>query len=264
MKFSDMNECTYKKPTITFKHILLFLLCATLCVSVQSIWKSMSMIQAQLHYNEYLIKLEQQKNSEGFESLKKINPNFIAWIKIEDVDLSLPIVSTSTKSEEDFYLKHGFDKKNNKRGCPYQTSECDINSNYSLIIGHSSYTLSLFGNETNISLFGKLNSYINKSGNYNYRITLETETELRNYQIVGYFCFDISNKTSDKYNEIYNNIYNVRSLDTEEKFNNFKSTLTKNAFLNLGEELNFGDRILTLFTCHTNLNYRTIVVAKQV
>lgn len=264
MKFSGMNECTYKKPAITFKHIVVFLLCATLCVSVQSIWKSISMIQAQLHYNEYLIKLEQQKNSEGFESLKKINPNFIAWIKIEDIDLSLPIVSTSTKSEEDYYLEHGFDKNYNKLGCPYQTSGCDINGNYSMVVGHSSYTMSLFGNKTNESLFGKLNSYINKSANYNYQITLETETELRNYQIVGYFCFNITNTTNDKYNEIYNNIYNVSKLDTEEKFNNFKSTLTKNTFVNLGEELNFGDKILTLFTCYTNLDYRTIIVAKQV
>lgn len=264
MKYDYMNECTHKKPTITLKHIIVFLLCATLCVSVQSIWKNISIVQTQIHYNEYLKKLEQQKNNEGFDSLKKINPNFIAWVTIDDINLSLPIVSTSTKSEEDFYLEHGFDKQYNKLGCPYQTSGCSLDGGYSMLVGHSSYTMSLFGNKTNESLFGKLNSYIDKSGAYTYKVKLETETEIKNYQIVGFFCFNITDKTTAKYNEIYNNIYDISKLDTEYKFNNFKSTLNKYAFVNLGEELNFGDNIITFFTCYTNLDCRTIVVAKQV
>lgn len=264
MKNYYMNECPYKKPTITFKHIIIFLLCATLCVSMHSLLKNFDILQTQLHYIEYLNQLEQQKNTEGFDSLKQINSDFLAWITIDDVNLSLPIVETKTKNQEDFYLNHGFNKKHNKLGCPYQSFKCSLDNNYTMFIGHSSYNISLFGQKNNESVFGKLNSYIDKSGAYTYSVKLETQTKTLNYQIVGFFNFNITDTSNAKYQEIYDNIYNISSLNTQSRFDRFNSTLKKYSFVNLGQELNFGDKILTLFTCYSNLDYRTIVVAKQV
>lgn len=257
-------DCAYEKPKITFKQILIVFLCVVLAISLKSTFESINIIQTQIHYNEYLKKLEDQKNSKGFASLRKINSNILAWLTVEDVNLSVPIVETADESQEKFYLNHGFDKKNNKLGCPYQPSNFSLYGTNTMFVGHSSYTMTLFGNKANQSVFGKLNSYIHTNDNYNYKIKLETEEGILNYQIVGYFFFEITDTENPTYNEIYNNIYTANDLSAKESFNRFINTLNAYSLKKSNQEINFGDKLLTLFTCYYNLDFRTIVVAKQI
>lgn len=257
-------DCSYEKPKITLKQVVIVFLCIILAFSLKSTIDSINIVQTQLHYNEYLKKLEQQKNSQGFASLSKINSDILAWLTVEDVDLSVPIVKTTDKSQETFYLNHGFDKKNNKLGCPYQASNFSLDGTNTMFIGHSSYTMTLFGNKTNQSLFGKLNSYIHQNNNYNFKIKLETKEGIHNYQIIGYFYFKITDTENSTYQEIYNNIYTANDLSTKESFNRFINTLNTYSLQKFNQEVNFKDKLLTLFTCYYNLEYRTIVVAKQI
>lgn len=263
MKKYYLDECPYEKPKITFKQVVIVFLCIVLAISLKSTIESISVIQTQIHYNEYLKKLETQKNEQGFASLSQINPDILAWITVEDVDLSVPIVKTQSKAEEDFYLDHGFDKKYNKLGCPYQPYIFSLENSNTMFVGHSSYTMSLFGNKTNQSLFGKLNAYIDQNKDYNFKIKLETAQGTYNYQIIGYFYFKITDTTSKNYQEVYNNIYCANNLSSEASFNKFIQTLNSHSMQRFDQQASYGDKLLTLFTCYYNLDYRTIVVAKS-
>ena len=256
----------YEKPTITPKSVIIVIMCVMLCCLIKSCVSYFSIINAQMHYDFYISYLEKKKNTEGFESLKNINSDFMAWLKIDDVSLSMPIVSTSSKNDEDFYLKHGFDKKTNILGCPYQSYQFNYKTeNNSLINGHSSYTISTFGSTKQQSLFGKLNTYLTtQSNSYTYKLLFETENGIDVYTIIGYFKFKITNTSSSEYQEVYNKIYCANSLKTENEYNNFIECFKKYSIAPINIDSSFGDKFITLFTCSPNLDYRTIVVAKKI
>ncbi len=265
MKLNYAEMFNYGKPKITFKQVLIVFLVFTICVSMQSAIESFSLIYTERHYSEYLRQLEVKKNTEGFDSLLEINPNIMAWITIDDIGLSLPIVKTTSKQDEDFYLNHGVDNKKNALGCPYQPHDFDLANNNSMFIGHSSYNFSLFNSTTNQSLFGKLNRYIDETrSSFNYNIKLETSSGIATYHIAGLFKFKITDTTDTKYTEVYSNIFNQNNLDTQAKFDSFMSTLEKYSKFSGSIDASFGDKILTLFTCYYNLDYRTIIVATQI
>ena len=264
MKYNYAEDCVFKKPLITFKQIIIVLLACMLIFSVQTGFNNYSIILTQVHYAEYLQKLETKKNTEGFDSLSSINNDILAWITINDVELSVPIVKTSNKEDENFYLTHGFDKNKNSLGCPYQEHSYDLSSNNTLFIGHSSYTMTMFGNKTNESLFGKLNTYTNTRGDFDYLMKLETSNEVSYYKIIGYFYYNITDTTSSQYQEISKNIYGAGSLTNEASYNNYINTLKKYTLSNKNIESTFGDQFVTLFTCYFNLDFRTIVIAKKI
>ena len=52
----------------------------------------------------------------NFDKLKLINPDCIAWLKVEGTSIKYPIVKGSDNS---FYLKHSLDKAYNSAGWPF-------------------------------------------------------------------------------------------------------------------------------------------------
>lgn len=264
MKNAQIYKCLFKKEKNIINNIIVIILSIMLCLSLQPTISNIILINTQINYAKYLKSIETKKNNEGFTSLYSINSDFIAWLKIEDVDLSVPIVQTKSQEEESFYLNHGFDKKDNSLGCPYQPHNYNLNNDNILFIGHSSYTMSALGNKTNVSLFGKLNSYLDGNKGFNYNLTLETKNEIANYEIVAFFNFKITNTSSLEYQEIYKYIFNVSNFNSQTELDNYKNCIEKYSHLNKDINATLEDKFLTLFTCHYNLNYRTIVIAQKV
>lgn len=254
----------YSKPKlISFQSIVILILCFTLCVSVKPAIDNIIIMHEQYHYSEYLKKLEQQKNENGLGYISNINSDFLGWLEVDDVGLSLPIVKTDSKQKENYYLSHDFKKDKNSLGCPYQVYNMDLQGNNTMFIGHSSYTTTIMGHTNNQNLFGKLNTYLTPSNNFNYKIKLETESKTYTYKIFSSFKFRITDTTSEKYQDIFKNIFSNK-IETKQDFNNFISCIQKYSVINCQDGLNFGDKILTLFTCYSNLDYRTMIIAKQI
>ena len=264
MKKNQRYECVFSRKNNVLNYIVILTLCVMLVFSLQPTISNIMLINTQINYSKYLRMLEEKKDKEGFNSLYSINPDLLAWIKIEDIDLSVPIVKTNIKQDEDFYLNHGFDKKENSLGCPYQAYNYDLYSNHTLFIGHSSYTMSVFGNTSNVSLFGKLNDYTIKKANYNYNLTLQTDKTTYFYKIIGVFYFKITNTNSMEYKEILNNVYSVTNFNNQSDLDNYISCIEKYSILDKEINATLDDQFLTLFTCYYDLDYRTMVIAQKV
>ncbi len=113
-----------------------------------------------------------------FTSLKEINPDTIAWIYFENMDINYPIVQGE---DDDFYLHHDFYKEKSTSGCIFLDTEAtpDFLCDNSFIYGH---------NMKNKSMFAKLNQYAEESFfQENKTFLIYTPTETRRYEI--YSCY---------------------------------------------------------------------------
>lgn len=250
----------YKKSHLSVKAIAIVLLIFALFASVWQNIDVIIMINRKAHYDNYMKALEEKKEREGLQVLKEQNSDFIAWITVEDVGISLPVVETSIDRQE-YYLNHDFDKKENPLGTPYQKYGCDVESTTNTcFIGHSSYNIGSFGNVVSQSIFGTLNQYLSYNTDYTYKIKVSTLNYTYYYEIFSVIRFNIKQDHSDELK-----LYNSINLSNETTFNRFVNSAKSLSVINFNKEVTFGDRFLTLFTCSTdNLNYRVMVIAKMV
>lgn len=85
--------------------------------------------------NEDAPKEEKQEETINIEELYKINNDIVGWIKIENSNISYPIMQT--KDRPNYYLNRNFYKKYSALGTPYLAENCNIEESYNLIIyGH--------------------------------------------------------------------------------------------------------------------------------
>lgn len=255
------NSNIYERNKISLKAIILILLVFALIASVWQNYDMISMMNKKSHYDLYIKQLEQLKDRQGLSALKAKNSDFIAWITIEDVEISIPIVKTDSVDKESYYLTHDFDKKENVLGSPYQKYGCDIeNTTNTTFVGHSSYNIGIFGNIVNQSIFGSLNDYLNYDSKFNYKIKVETLNGTYTYEVFSVFKFNISADYDKEYL-----IYTATDLSHEVDFNNFVNTAQTLSKIKFGRNIEMGDKFLTLFTCSTDsTHYRTMVVARLV
>ena len=180
-----------------------------------------------------------------FESLKKINPDTVAWIKINGIDLSFPVVKTNNN---DYYLKHSFDKTYNPCGWIFADfkNKFDGEDKNIIIYGHNRKDGTMFSSLPQI-----LNPdwYNNEENKY---ITLITEQ--------GEFKYEVFSIYQIKVEEYYLQT-NFKSV---KEYLNFLNTLKSRSTKDYGVELNANDKILTLSTCGKENKFRVVLHAKQV
>jgi len=186
-----------------------------------------------------------QEFNVDFESLKKINPDTVAWIKINGIDLSFPVVKTNNN---DFYLKHSFDKTYNPCGWIFADfkNKFDGEDKNIIIYGHNRKDGTMFSSLPQI-----LNPdwYNNEENKY---ITLITEQ--------GEFKYEVFSIYQIKVEEYYLQT-NFKSV---KEYLNFLNTLKSRSTKDYGVELNANDKILTLSTCGKENKYRVVLHAKEV
>lgn len=78
-----------------------------------------------------------------FEELKKINPDIVGWIKVEDTVIDYPIVQTD---DNETYLETDFEGKKSVAGTIYLDSDCepDFSGRHNIIYGHHMKNGSMF------------------------------------------------------------------------------------------------------------------------
>jgi len=79
-----------------------------------------------------------------FDELVKINSDIVGWIYIEGTDISYPVVQGTNN---DYYLKHLFDRTYNSSGCIFLDYRCASNfsDRHSIIYGHHMKNETMFG-----------------------------------------------------------------------------------------------------------------------
>lgn len=200
--------------------------------------------QAQQFYD----KVEQAYASEpsqspiDFPALQKEYPNVVAWLEMDDVDVSYPIV----KGEDNEYYLH-YDPSGNESVdgsifLDYRNAG-DFNDLHTLVYGH---------NMLDDSMFGKLDQYTsedfykNGSGTF----TIYTPDNTYRYKI---FAVDIVDPTDSVYQVGFTN---------RPVFGAFVAQLLGNSMYETGVEASGNDSVVTLSTCSSS--DRLVISAKRV
>ena len=190
------------------------------------------------------VKIEKNKLIVDFTKLKELNPDTIAYIKINNTNIDYPVVKYK---DNDYYLNHNFEKKVNSGGwlfSDYKNNFDETDKNI-VIYGHNMKNKSMFG-----TLSRTLTNEWQNDPN-NLLITLVTEKDQYTYKIFSTYRID---------NEEY---YIKTNFNSNNEYIDFLSTIKKRSNKYYDVSLNENDQILTLSTCSGN-NKRIVVHAKLV
>ena len=175
-------------------------------------------------------------------SLEKINKEFTGWLTVNNTSISYPVVK---HSDNEYYLKHGFNKKYNINGWIFMdyrnhTETFDQNT---IIYGHDSdYSI----------MFGDLKKVLQKSWYTNAKnqvITYETKAKKWEAEIFSIYVID---NTTDYLQVVFSN----------EEFDAFLKMITDRSIYNFNKNVSIQDKIITLSTCYKDSSKRLVVHAK--
>lgn len=181
------------------------------------------------------------------------NEDMAAWLSIEGTVIDYPVMQTM--EDENYYLKRGFDGKDNENGCLILDTDSQITEPVStnlIIHGH---------NMKSGAMFGTLPQYEDadycKEHQY---IKLYTKEEEKTYQVISVFRSQVYKKSDQVFK-----FYKFFQADIQEEFDDWYDNIKKLAEFDTGVTAQFGDRFLTLSTCVYHVeNGRLVVVAKEI
>ena len=190
---------------------------------------------------------ERKDDNVNLQQLYKVNNDFAGWIKIEDTNISYPVMQTNN-SRKDYYLRKNFYKQYSQLGTPYIAEYCNIQTSDNLIIyGH---------HISNNKMFGELEKYKNEKFYRNHKIiNFDTLYGKSEYKIIA--VFKTVAYTGFEY-------YKFEKANTKREFDTFIEKCKELSFYDTEETAEYGDKLITLSTCeYSNKNGRLVVVAKK-
>ena len=194
--------------------------------------------------SDYWYYVKQSLISVDIDALKAKNSDTLGWISVNNTNVNYPFVKTSNN---DYYLKHAFDKSNNSAGwifLDYRNNK-DFSDKNNILYGHA---------RRDNSMFGSLRSVITKdwySNKDNHIIKLSTEIENTLWQI-----FSVYRIETESY-------YLTTTFSTNLEYERFLSTIKERSLYDFDVTLSRNDKILTLSTCSGEHN-RIVVHAKLI
>ena len=186
-----------------------------------------------------------------YKALFNKNKSLIGWIEIADTIIDYPVMQTV---DNDYYLKHDFNQKNDANGCIFLDCNCDV------ILGNDNWIL--YGHHMkNGKMFSSLIKYADMDYYEKHKyIRFDTIYEKGTYEVMYAFRSRIYNS-----NEITFKYYQFIDANSSEEFNSYMEEMEKMSLIDTGVSATYGDRLLTLSTCdYQEENGRFVVVAKRI
>ncbi len=179
-----------------------------------------------------------------FAELKKQNSDTVGWVQVGGTNINYPFVQTTNN---DFYLKHSFDKKYNQAGWVFADfrNKLDGSDRNLILYAHARFDGTMFGSLRN----ALSNGWVNNPDNFIIRTSSEHENAL--WQVFSAYLIPT---TSD---------YIQTSFMSDAEFGKFVQKLIKRSSHNFHTTVNASDHILTLSTCH-NEDRRMVLHAKLI
>ena len=132
------------------------------------------------------ISLSDDTDDIDFDALHKLNPDIIAWIRIDGLPIDYPVLMSGDDKEEDYYLNHKVDGSEGLPACIYvqKDNSKDFTDPVTVIYGH---------NMLDKSMFASLHNYeagrgVSEAGN----IIVYLPGEKLTYKVVSVKIFDDS------------------------------------------------------------------------
>jgi len=203
--------------------------------------------------NSYLSELKKIVGLDNDEidiaTLRSINSNFMAWLRIDNTNIDYPVLQTTDNS---FYLTHNSDGNKSKYGSiffDYKVVLDDTNKSKNIVIyGH---------NTRNQIMFYSLDNYVDKDFyNTSNIIKLYTEEGKKIYKIFAVLIIDVSN--TNQYLGYWNTDF------TDKQFEELLDNINTKKLYDTGIPVNKDSNILTLSTCnYTYQNARILIMAVE-
>ena len=206
--------------------------------------------------NNYIINEEIEKSIRGrayytnysdvISKLESINSDTVGYIKINNTKVNYPVVQYSNN---DYYMKHDFNKENNLAGwifMDYRNSVNNLDDN-TIIYGHNITKDKL--------MFGSLRYTLDESwykNKDNQIITFNTKNNNMKWQIFSIYTIE---ETND---------YLINNFSSKDSFKNYIERELERSIYNFEIEVKSEDKILTLSTCNKDDKHRLVIHAKLV
>lgn len=233
---------TKKRTALTIAQVILALL--VVCGAAWLVVKLVGYWQAQEIYRDIEAAYASEEGDEfeiDFAALQEQYPDIVAWIKMDDVDVSYPIVQGA---DNEHYLHYNPADQESVSGSIFLDSRnksLDTDP-YALIYGH---------NMRDESMFGQLDEYTSEDF-YNRgtgTFTIYTPEGKYRYKI---FAADIVEPTDS--------VYTMGYASTQ-VFDAVVQQLKENSMYNTGVEVSGSDHVVTLSTCSSS--NRLVLSAKR-
>ncbi len=184
------------------------------------------------------------------EKIYQKNSDTIGWLKIKGTDINYPVMQIV--GDNSYYLKHNFDKEEDKNGSLFLDGRNDfVNRDTNLIIyGH---------NMRSGAMFGTLKSYLDESYYKAHKtISFDTLYEKQAYKVVGVGLSKVAYQDDESFR-----YYDFLNADSKEEFDQIVKKLNKLSVY--GKiDISYGDELLTLSTCNSYVeDGRMFVIAKK-
>ena len=184
-------------------------------------------------------------SSIDFTQLLKQNKDTVGWLIVNNTNINYPVVQTTNN---DYYLKHAFDRSKNYAGWVY----ADFRNNFDTLSKNT--VIYAHGRKDGV-MFGSLNNALKK----NWYTNLENQ---------------IIQLSTIKYNTMWQ-IFSVYKIEAEsyyittdfsnsDSFGEFVKTMEERSIYDFGVDVSSDDRLLTLSTCFNDKGTRLVVQAKLV
>lgn len=195
--------------------------------------------------SQYWKYLNTPLSSVDFTQLTKQNSDTVGWLIVNNTNVNYPVVQTTNN---DYYLKHAFDKSSNSAGWVYADFRDDFDelSKNTVIYAHGRKDKVMFGSLTNTL---KSSWYKNEDNQIIQFSTLKYNTM---WQIISIYKIQA---------ESY---YITTDFSSDESFVTFADTMLARSIYDFGVEVNENDKLLTLSTCYNDNGIRLVVQAKLV
>lgn len=182
--------------------------------------------------------------SVDFTELKNINGEVRGWIQVGGTNINYPFVQTSNN---DYYLKHAFDKTYNSAGWVFADfrNKLDGSDRNFILYAHGRYDKTMFGSLRNALTSG----WINQPENFTVRTINDGETAL--WQVFSVYHIPTTND------------YIQTAFVTDDEFGRFVEMLRSRSAHDFQTTVSSSDHILTLSTCY-NDQERVVLHAKLI
>ena len=184
-----------------------------------------------------------------FEALQAQNPDVVGWIDFDAIELSYPVVWSGDNEK---YLRTMWNGTPNTAGSVFlECANTGWQDLHVILYGH---------NMRDGSRFGTLNPFEKTEHIEEYPIFQLAER----YETVDYMPFAVFHTSVDAADESFYPYDQIDFAD-ENGFNRYVRDVKERSILDLPVEVAYGDRLLTLVTCHSGIDRgRLVIVCREV
>ena len=202
--------------------------------------------QRRFHELQQIAEQKKEYSAEKYLPFFEMNTDFRGWLKIEDTDISYPVVKP-TDEDAEYYLHRDFDKNYSFSGTPFIGAGADENSDIFIIYAHNMKT---------DTMFGRLDDYADSDWAKAHRdIVFDTLSEHRVYRVFAAFQTKVGAENEYRYYE------KAGSCNTD-GYNKIISEIAEKSLIDTYDVPSEKSQIIMLSTCsyHTK-NGRFVVAA---